>query len=125
MVYIIWESRVFEFKNILVSYNFFFTWQTSSVYTQAPITTTFQLGMYSMFEREFYGRLSGAGQEGRISLHEFVRDGWTYHAKGLWYYPPGQDSPTLTLVGSSNFSETSVLNFFYTVFLYLFGCTAC
>ena len=75
------------------------------MYTQAPATAKIQLELYAMFEREFYGRLSDAGQEGRISLHEFARDGWTYHAKGLWYYPPGEDSPTLTFVGSSNFSE--------------------
>ena len=37
------------------------------------------------------------------------RPGWTFHAKGLWYSPPGED-PTLTVVGSPNYG-------------YRWGCT--
>lgn len=39
---------------------------------------------------------------------EYEKPGWTYHAKGLWYYLPGSDLPNLTLIGSSNFGERSV-----------------
>lgn len=39
---------------------------------------------------------------------EYERPGWTYHAKGLWYYLPGSHLPDLTLIGSSNFGERSV-----------------
>ena len=31
------------------------------------------------------------------------RPGWTFHAKGLWYSPPGERCPTLTVVGSPNY----------------------
>lgn len=41
-------------------------------------------------------------------MQEYLRPGWTYHAKGLWYYPPGSEFPSLTLVGSPNFGERSV-----------------
>lgn len=43
-----------------------------------------------------------------MSLLEYERTGWTYHAKGLWYYLPGSTLPNLTLIGSSNFGERSV-----------------
>ena len=37
-------------------------------------------------------------------MHEYEREGWTFHAKGLWYYPPGGNGlPTMTMVGSPNF----------------------
>ena len=32
-----------------------------------------------------------------------IRPEWTFHAKGLWYSPPGEDRPVLTMVGSPNF----------------------
>ncbi|WKY10550.1 hypothetical protein Q1695_002707 [Nippostrongylus brasiliensis] len=48
--------------------------------------------------KEKYGR-SG------VKLYEYYRDGWTFHAKGLWVDTPGQ---TATLVGSSNYGYRSV-----------------
>uniref|UniRef100_A0A1B6D6J1 CDP-diacylglycerol--glycerol-3-phosphate 3-phosphatidyltransferase n=2 Tax=Clastoptera arizonana TaxID=38151 RepID=A0A1B6D6J1_9HEMI len=48
------------------------------------------------------------GQCHRITLLEYQRPGWTYHAKGLWHTLAGQSSPYLTLIGSSNFGARSV-----------------
>lgn len=51
-------------------------------------------------------------QQRRITLWEFVKPGWTYHAKGLWYTLPDQQKPSLTLIGSPNFGKKKViLNF--------------
>ncbi|XP_058811810.1 CDP-diacylglycerol--glycerol-3-phosphate 3-phosphatidyltransferase, mitochondrial isoform X2 [Topomyia yanbarensis] len=63
---------------------------------------------YSLIARKFYEKLQKAGQQHRVSLMEYERTGWTYHAKGLWYYLPGSSLPNLTLIGSSNFGERSV-----------------
>jgi CDP-diacylglycerol---glycerol-3-phosphate 3-phosphatidyltransferase len=41
-------------------------------------------------------------------LSEYERHGWTYHAKGLWYYLPNSKLPNLTVIGSSNYGERSV-----------------
>lgn len=41
-------------------------------------------------------------------MYEYEKQGWTYHAKGVWYYLPGESLPTMTLIGSSNFGERSV-----------------
>lgn len=57
----------------------------------------------------FLDRVSSSKQTDRITMYEYIRPGWTYHAKGLWYYPPGEDTAVLTLVGSSNFGEFSFI----------------
>lgn len=48
-------------------------------------------------------------QQKRIMLWEFVKPGWTYHAKGLWYTLPDQQKPSLTLIGSPNFGKDKFL----------------
>ncbi|ETN76248.1 hypothetical protein NECAME_11815 [Necator americanus] len=40
-----------------------------------------------------------------VNLYEYHRDGWTFHAKGLWIDTPVQ---TATLMGSSNFGSFSI-----------------
>ena len=46
----------------------------------------------------------------RIFRTEYQREGWTFHAKGLWYTPSMSISslPCLTMVGSPNFGYRSV-----------------
>lgn len=62
---------------------------------------------YSQISKNFLKKLIETNQSERIKLHEYERSGWTYHAKGLWYYLPGSYMPDLTLIGSSNFGERS------------------
>jgi hypothetical protein len=54
---------------------------------------------------EFLKQVQTAKQEDRIQMAEFQKQGWTYHAKGLWYTLPGQHLPILTFIGSPNFGE--------------------
>jgi CDP-diacylglycerol--glycerol-3-phosphate 3-phosphatidyltransferase len=62
---------------------------------------------YVLLERQFWDAAERAGK--RFQLHEYARAGWTYHAKGLWYAPPGAGAlPLLTLVGSGNFGARSL-----------------
>ncbi|KAK7004516.1 CDP-diacylglycerol--glycerol-3-phosphate 3-phosphatidyltransferase mitochondrial-like isoform X1 [Biomphalaria glabrata] len=63
---------------------------------------------YIYLAHEFYKRVKERNQTRRIHLMEYVRDRWTFHGKGLWYYLPSQPLPTLTLVGSPNFGYRSV-----------------
>lgn len=43
-----------------------------------------------------------------LSIHEYERLGWTFHAKGLWCSLPGaEDGPSVSLVGSSNLGYRS------------------
>uniref|UniRef100_A0A6B2EDX6 CDP-diacylglycerol--glycerol-3-phosphate 3-phosphatidyltransferase n=1 Tax=Phlebotomus kandelakii TaxID=1109342 RepID=A0A6B2EDX6_9DIPT len=63
---------------------------------------------YTLIARQFYEKLKAAKQDYRVSLFEYQLPGWTYHAKGLWYYLPDSRLPAMTLIGSSNFGERSV-----------------
>ena len=66
---------------------------------------------YTLIARQFFSAVGRTGQSGRIRLHEYQRQGWTFHGKGLWLYPPkgeGDWLPMATMVGSPNFGYRSV-----------------
>ncbi|XP_074870535.1 CDP-diacylglycerol--glycerol-3-phosphate 3-phosphatidyltransferase, mitochondrial isoform X2 [Carettochelys insculpta] len=63
---------------------------------------------YVYIEHQFYSALCCLGQQGRVRLLEYIRNGWTFHAKGLWLYLAGSSLPCLTLIGSPNFGYRSV-----------------
>lgn len=63
---------------------------------------------YSLIAQRFRNMANKFGQDNRIFLKEYLKRGWTYHAKGLWYYPSVGQYPCLTLIGSPNFGERSV-----------------
>lgn len=60
---------------------------------------------YTLVASEFFKQVETSGQEDRIQMAEFQKQGWTYHAKGLWYTLPGQHLPILTFIGSPNFGK--------------------
>lgn len=63
---------------------------------------------YTQLAKKFYEQIQQHHQEDRISLLEYERDSWSYHAKGIWYYPQESKQPFMTVVGSSNYGERSV-----------------
>ncbi|KAH8331261.1 hypothetical protein KR067_013316, partial [Drosophila pandora] len=63
---------------------------------------------YTLIAKSFYESLVRRQQNHRVNFFEYEKPGWTYHAKGLWYYLPEARLPNLTLIGSSNFGERSV-----------------
>jgi CDP-diacylglycerol--glycerol-3-phosphate 3-phosphatidyltransferase len=68
---------------------------------------------YTLLSRRFLESVHRANQGSRIELKEWRRGtvgepgGWTYHAKGLWVTLPGESDPSVTLVGSSNYTKRS------------------
>ncbi|KAI8063248.1 hypothetical protein BC940DRAFT_307463 [Gongronella butleri] len=62
---------------------------------------------YTYIEKQFYDQAARAGKHDSITIEEYNRQGWTYHAKGLWVYLNGQSVPALTMVGSPNFGHRS------------------
>lgn len=44
--------------------------------------------VYTLVEQRFLKQVEGMGLGEKIRVHEYARDGWTYHAKGMWAYPP-------------------------------------
>uniref|UniRef100_A0A4W3K715 CDP-diacylglycerol--glycerol-3-phosphate 3-phosphatidyltransferase n=1 Tax=Callorhinchus milii TaxID=7868 RepID=A0A4W3K715_CALMI len=63
---------------------------------------------YVYIARQFYDKVCQSGLQDRITLHEYYRNGWTFHAKGLWYHLSQSKWPCLTLIGSPNFGYRSV-----------------
>lgn len=63
---------------------------------------------YTLIAKRFYDSVVKARQAARINILEYERSGWTYHAKGIWYYLPLENMPSMTVVGSSNYGERSM-----------------
>eukprot|EP00095_Tigriopus_kingsejongensis_P005869 maker-scaffold38_size502422-snap-gene-2.20 protein:Tk05869 transcript:maker-scaffold38_size502422-snap-gene-2.20-mRNA-1 annotation:"GI22216" len=63
---------------------------------------------YTLITKQFFERIRNNNYLKRIQLFEYLRDGWTFHGKGLWHYLPGQNLPSLTMIGSPNFGYRSV-----------------
>lgn len=68
---------------------------------------------YTYLSRKFLDSVSRAGLSQQIQLKEWRRGtvnepgGWTYHAKGIWVTLPGQQDPSVSLIGSSNYTKRS------------------
>ncbi|OJJ48868.1 hypothetical protein ASPZODRAFT_1338154 [Penicilliopsis zonata CBS 506.65] len=68
---------------------------------------------YTHLSARFLDRVAAAQATNSIELKEWRRgtvgepDGWTYHAKGLWITLPNEQHPSLTFVGSSNYTKRS------------------
>ncbi|KAF7719596.1 Phospholipase D/nuclease [Penicillium ucsense] len=68
---------------------------------------------YTHLSARFLDRVAAAQATNFIQLKEWRRgtvgkpDGWTYHAKGLWVTLPCEENPSLTFVGSSNYTKRS------------------
>jgi len=68
---------------------------------------------YTLLSRRFLEKVRAASRHDAIALKEWRRgtvgekDGWTYHAKGLWVTMPKERRPSITLVGSSNYTKRS------------------
>ncbi|XP_004226539.2 CDP-diacylglycerol--glycerol-3-phosphate 3-phosphatidyltransferase, mitochondrial isoform X2 [Ciona intestinalis] len=64
--------------------------------------------VYCLLVKNFFEVLVKTGRSCKVKLWEYCRKDWTYHAKGIWYYPPNALFPQLTAIGSSNFGMRSM-----------------
>lgn len=68
---------------------------------------------YTLLARRFVRAVHQHKRETAITLREWRKGtvgepgGWTYHAKGLWITLPGSKDPSITLIGSSNYTKRS------------------
>ncbi|KAK0099914.1 CDP-diacylglycerol--glycerol-3-phosphate 3-phosphatidyltransferase [Cadophora gregata] len=68
---------------------------------------------YTLLSRRFLEAAQKAGRGSDITLKEWrngtvgEKDGWTYHAKGLWVSLDGETVPSISVVGSSNYTKRS------------------
>lgn len=68
---------------------------------------------YTLLARQFLKGVQQHGRDGDISLKEWrygtvgQPGAWTYHAKGLWVTMPGDAGPSMSVIGSSNYTKRS------------------
>ncbi|KAL2258054.1 hypothetical protein VTK26DRAFT_8781 [Humicola hyalothermophila] len=68
---------------------------------------------YTLLARRFVHAIHRHQLEDSTVLKEWRKGtvnepgGWTYHAKGLWVTLPGSENPSITVVGSSNYTKRS------------------
>ncbi|KAG5937863.1 hypothetical protein E4U59_004115 [Claviceps monticola] len=68
---------------------------------------------YVLLARRFLDAVTRSRREGDITLKEWQLGtagqpgGWTYHAKGLWVTMPEQANPSISVIGSSNYTKRS------------------
>jgi len=68
---------------------------------------------YTLLSKRFVDSVRRQGLSNVIKLKEWRRGtvntpgGWTYHAKGLWVTLPGENLPSISVVGSSNYTRRS------------------
>ncbi|KAF9974292.1 CDP-diacylglycerol--glycerol-3-phosphate 3-phosphatidyltransferase [Actinomortierella ambigua] len=65
--------------------------------------------VYTLIEKRFFETARKLGNESRVKIEEYKRDQWTYHAKGLWIYPPQSRVPVVSTIGSPNFGYRSLV----------------
>ncbi|PWN32978.1 uncharacterized protein FA14DRAFT_162165 [Meira miltonrushii] len=62
---------------------------------------------YTWLTNRFWDKLVAKNRQDQVKINEWNKQGWTYHAKGIWFSPKVDSKPTLTLLGSSNFGIRS------------------
>lgn len=68
---------------------------------------------YSLLGRRFLDAVSKSGLSDQIAVKEWRKGtvntpgGWTYHAKGIWVTLPKEQNPSISLIGSSNYTKRS------------------
>ncbi|KAJ7196846.1 hypothetical protein GGX14DRAFT_375736 [Mycena pura] len=62
---------------------------------------------YTLLEQRFMDAVTRAGRQSGVQLNEWEREGWTYHAKGIWVSEAVDVPPMLTLFGSTNLNSRS------------------
>ncbi|EGS20931.1 cdp-diacylglycerol-glycerol-3-phosphate 3-phosphatidyltransferase-like protein [Thermochaetoides thermophila DSM 1495] len=68
---------------------------------------------YTLLARRFVQAIHRHKKQDSTVLREWRKGtvgepgGWTYHAKGLWVTLPGEENPSITMIGSSNYTKRS------------------
>nr|GAT47409.1 predicted protein [Mycena chlorophos] len=63
---------------------------------------------YTLLEQCFMNAVASANRQNSVQLTEWEREGWTYHAKGIWVSDTDPDAlPKLTIFGSTNLNSRS------------------
>lgn len=66
---------------------------------------------YLLIAKKFLEEIKKRGKDSFIKLYEWQNGvvntpgGWSYHAKGIWVSVPEENKPSITVIGSSNYTK--------------------
>ncbi|KAK6201628.1 phosphatidylglycerolphosphate synthase [Scheffersomyces amazonensis] len=66
---------------------------------------------YLLFAKRFLEQIQKLNKQDFVSVFEWENgivntpNGWSYHAKGIWITTPNEDHPSMTIIGSSNYTK--------------------
>ena len=78
---------------------------------KSPGATYYIPEAYLLIHKKFLEQIKKRGKEQLIKLYEWQKGevntagGWSYHAKGIWISVPDEQEPSITVVGSSNYTR--------------------
>lgn len=75
--------------------------QANSFFTAKDVSR-FIPAAYSELNRRFFQEIKRRNRQDKVRIFEYTRPGWTFHAKGIWCILPGENKPSVTLIGSAN-----------------------
>lgn len=84
--------------------------QANSFY-KSPGVSSYIPEAYLLIAKKFLEDIKLKGKENLIKLYEWKNGivntigGWSYHAKGLWITVPEEEEPSITVIGSSNYTK--------------------
>lgn len=84
--------------------------QANSFY-KSPGVSYYIPEAYLLIAKKFLEEIQRRGKENLIHLFEWKKGivntigGWSYHAKGLWITVPEENEPSITVIGSSNYTK--------------------
>ncbi|KAF6817339.1 cdp-diacylglycerol-glycerol-3-phosphate 3-phosphatidyltransferase [Colletotrichum sojae] len=87
--------------------------QEANGFYKSPGVSGLLPGAYTLLARRFVRAVHERKLDDSIVLKEWRKGtvgepgGWTYHAKGLWITLPGDANPSISIVGSSNYTKRS------------------
>lgn len=67
--------------------------------------------LYLLIAKKFLEQIHTRGKDGLLKLYEWQNGvvntpgGWSYHAKGIWLTVPDEEVPSVTVIGSSNYTK--------------------
>eukprot|EP00743_Colponemidia_sp_Colp-15_P009810 GILK01010746.1.p1 GENE.GILK01010746.1~~GILK01010746.1.p1 ORF type:complete len:459 (-),score=38.28 GILK01010746.1:34-1410(-) len=63
---------------------------------------------YTAMAKDLFDSYRKNGMSDKLRMFEYTKQGWSFHAKGMWVYHGADSNPSLTLLGSSNFGYRSL-----------------
>nr|XP_039273700.1 CDP-diacylglycerol--glycerol-3-phosphate 3-phosphatidyltransferase, mitochondrial-like [Styela clava] len=102
------DKYCYEVVNNAANYNILLSSPEANGFFGSKGFSGYIPAVYIHLCKKFSKKVAAYNRKEDISLWEYIRDGWTFHGKGMFCYLPGEKLPSMSLIGSPNFGLRSV-----------------